>query len=210
MEKVTVYKYNLPDFEIFDNQDDYAIKLWQPDKTYLVLGQSNHPETSLITEHVFHDGIPVYKRPSGGETVILTKNMIVISVVFQVETLQNPKPYFEKINHSIITALATHGVQGLNQKGISDIAIYDKKILGSSIYRTTQKMLYHAVLNLSENIDTITRYIAHPAKEPDYRQGRTHKEFVTSLSESGHNIPIEIIEKSIIHNLHQTFRRNDQ
>jgi lipoate---protein ligase len=198
MEKITVKKYDLPDFDIMERQDDFTVKVWRPDQMCLVLGQSNNPETSLVVEQVVEDQIPVYKRPSGGETVILTPNMLVISVVFRVPTLRNPKPYFVKVNSGIISALEKQGVTGLNQKGISDITIYDKKILGSSIYRTTEKMFYHAVLNISESIDTISKYIAHPAKEPDYRQGRSHKEFVTSLQEAGYELFIEHLEESIV------------
>jgi lipoate-protein ligase A len=201
MEMIAFKKYDLPDFDIFEYQDDFSVKIWRPDKTSLVLGQSNHPETSLIVENVLRDQIPVYKRPSGGETVILTNNMLVVAVAFRVDSLQNPKIYFEKINHAIIVALESQGVEGLYQRGISDISIHQKKILGSSIYRTTQKMLYHAVLNLSEEIDTISKYISHPAKEPDYRQGRSHKEFVTSLSEAGYNLSYDILEQVINNSL---------
>ena len=205
MEQITVKNYNLPDFDIFENQDDYSVFVWRPESTSLVLGQSNHPESSLITENVIQDQIPVYKRPSGGETVILTNNMLVVSVAFQVKSLQNPKIYFEKINHTIIQALESQGVDGLYQRGISDISIHQKKILGSSIYRTTEKMFYHAVLNISESIDTISKYIVHPAKEPDYRQGRTHKEFVTSLSEAGYHLPYDILKNEIINYINQAF-----
>ncbi|HNX21589.1 MAG TPA: hypothetical protein PKG88_04430 [Bacteroidales bacterium] len=198
MDQITVKSYDLPDFDIMEHQDDFTVKVWRPEQTCLVLGQSNHPETSLIVDSVVKDQIPVYKRPSGGETVILTNKMLVISVAFRVPTLQNPKPYFARVNNGIISALEKQGVRGLNQKGISDIAIYEKKILGSSIYRTTQKMFYHAVLNISENIDTISRYISHPAKEPDYRQGRSHKEFVTSLQEAGYEVSFERLEESIV------------
>ena len=198
MDQITVKSYDLPDFDIMKHQDDFTVKVWRPEQTCLVLGQSNHPETSLIVDSVVKDQIPVYKRPSGGETVILTNKMLVISVAFRVPTLQNPKPYFARVNNGIISALEKQGVRGLNQKGISDIAIYEKKILGSSIYRTTQKMFYHAVLNISENIDTISRYISHPAKEPDYRQGRSHKEFVTSLQEAGYEVSFERLEESIV------------
>ena len=205
MEKITVKNYDLPDFDIYENQDDYSVFVWRPEETSLVLGQSNHPESSLISENVIQDQIPVYKRPSGGETVILTNNMLVVSVAFRVKSLQNPKIYFEKINHAIIQALESQGVQGLYQRGISDISIHQKKILGSSIYRTTEKMFYHAVLNISESIDTISKYIAHPSKEPDYRQGRSHKEFVTSLSEAGYNLSYDILEQSIKNSLKAPF-----
>ena len=47
-------------------------------------------------------------------------------------------------------------------------------------------MLYHAVLNVSMKVEVLERYIAHPPREPDYRKGRPHKDFVTSLSELGY------------------------
>jgi lipoate-protein ligase A len=186
-----VQKYNLPDLDIIDAASAVSVFVWQPDKTYLVLGQSNKAESSLETEAVLADGITVVKRPSGGETVLLTPNTIVIGIALSTETLKNPQVYFRKINESIIAVLAKKGVENLLQKGISDIAIGEKKILGSSIYRRPNRVFYHAVLNVAEDINIIAKYIRHPAKEPDYRKGRPHSEFVTSLWSEGFNIPID-------------------
>jgi len=47
-------------------------------------------------------------------------------------------------------------------------------------------LLYHAVLNLGEPASTFERYLKHPSKEPDYRKGRSHSDFVTSLKEKGY------------------------
>jgi lipoate---protein ligase len=186
-----VQKYNLPDLDIIDAASAVSVFVWQPDKTYMVLGQSNKAESSLETEAVLADGITVVKRPSGGETVILTPNTIVISIAFPTETLKNPQEYFRRINESIISVLAKKGVVNLLQKGISDIAIGEKKILGSSIYRRPNKVFYHAVLNVAEDISIIAKYIRHPAKEPDYRKGRPHGEFVTSIRAEGYDLSVE-------------------
>ena len=45
------------------------------------------------------------------------------------------------------------------QKTISDIAIGDKKILGSSMYRKKNTIFYHAVLNVSESITEISKHL---------------------------------------------------
>ncbi len=148
-------------------------------------------------ETVLQDGITVVKRPSGGETVILTPNTLVIAISFTTETLKNPKEYFYKINDSIIAVLAQQGIQNLLQKGISDIAIGEKKILGSSIYRRPNRVFYHAVLNVAEDIANIAKYIRHPAKEPDYRKGRPHGEFVTSIHAEGYPLPVESLMPSL-------------
>jgi len=115
----------------------------------------------------------------------------------------NPRQYFEQINHCVILALTSLGVKDLAFKGISDIAIRDKKILGSSIYRRKNKVLYHAVLNISESNDKIERYIKHPSREPDYRKGRPHGEFVTSLHDQGYVIPAEVLKNEIAKKLHE-------
>ena len=80
-------------------------------------------------------------------------------------------------------------------KGISDIAIKDKKILGSAIYRSKDKIFYQAVLNVSENPQLFDKYLKHPKKEPDYRNGRLHSDFVTSFHAEGYVIDaISIIQ----------------
>lgn len=183
--------YDLPDMAILNSEAPAEVHVWQPDRTYLVLGQSNRTDTSLFTEKVMADNIPVYKRPSGGETVILSPNMLVIAVSFKELRLQNPAVYFKKINDTIISSLSECGFTGLSQKGISDISRGPKKVLGSSIYRKPGRVFYHAVLNMAEDPSVISTYIRHPQKEPDYRQGRTHEEFVTSLTGSLQSIPLE-------------------
>ncbi|PLW94333.1 MAG: hypothetical protein C0591_13050, partial [Marinilabiliales bacterium] len=67
------------------------------------------------------------------------------------------------------------------------ISIGVKKILGSSIYRKQQTLFYHAVLNISEPVENISLYLKHPKKEPDYRLGRNHEEFFTSLKNEGYS-----------------------
>jgi lipoate-protein ligase A len=184
--------YNLPDSVLIDPD---ALKpawfFWQPDKSYLVLGQSNKVEKSLYTDKVEKDGVTVLKRPSGGESVILTPNTLVIAVRLITEKMENPQVSFRKINNLIIKSLEDMGVTDLHYRGISDISIGEKKILGSSIYRKKNIVFYHAVLNLSENIKVISKYLRHPVKEPDYRKGRDHSEFVTSLAEKGYLINTE-------------------
>jgi len=188
-----VQKYTLPDLDIIDSDSEVSLCVWRPDRAYLVLGQSNKAETSLDMEAVLADGVAVMKRPSGGETVILTPNTIVIAISFTTETLKNPKEYFHKINDSIIAVLAENGIQNLLQKGISDIAIGEKKILGSSIYRRPNRVFYHAVLNVAEEISIIARYIRHPSREPDYRKGRSHSEFVTSIKAERYDLSVETL-----------------
>ena len=92
---IDVLKYNLPDINILDeNQPDRKFNVWQPDKIYLILGQSNTIGESLNNEQVEKDEVAVYKRPSGGQTVILTANTLVISTTITAIKFVNPDIYF--------------------------------------------------------------------------------------------------------------------
>jgi len=195
---IEILKYSLPDSFLIDveatNSQWYC---WIPDDYFLVLGQSNKAEKSLYLDKVEEDNIKVFKRPSGGESVILTPNTLVISVRLLAEQLENPQISFKRINNIIIDALSALGVKDLGYKGISDICIGEKKILGSSIYRKRNLVFYHAVLNVSESIEQIGKYLRHPSREPSYRMGRDHLEFVTHLHEQGYSLNHKDIQNSI-------------
>lgn len=189
MNTIQVKKYDLSDSYLFENQvDNISIKIWIPEYNCIILGRSNNPTDSLFIENIANDNILVYKRPSGGETVILTPNTLVISIALKQSNFKGGKTYFKVINSRIIDTLENCGIENLNYRGISDIAINDVKILGSALYQNKDVVFYHAVLNVSETTDLMERYIKHPSREPDYRKNRNHDDFVTSLVKEGYDI----------------------
>lgn len=193
---IEVKSYDLPDFGIFNSEnDDFCV--WNPERTIVVLGTSNTPGNSVISENILADCVEVYIRPSGGQAVVLTPSTLVVSVLLNYPDLKSPKEIFSKMNNLIIHVLHQFGVRNLAAKGISDIAIGEKKILGSSIYRKKEKHFYHAVLNVAEKTSTFERYLKHPPKEPDYRNGRPHSDFVTSLKKEGYDFSNDKINKAI-------------
>lgn len=198
---VIVRPYDLPDAALFGGTGD-GMMVWQPEETVIVLGQSNTPERSLIFENVLHDGIPVTKRPTGGEAVILTPQMAVITVAREFPGIARSKDFFMEVNAMILDLLSDLGVRNYGTRGISDITIGHRKILGSSMHRRENRLVYHAVLNLSEDPSIFEKYLRHPSREPDYRQHRSHSDFVTSLKKEGYNIHYQniatILSRSLI------------
>jgi lipoate-protein ligase A len=193
-----VKKYDLPDLDIInDDEKPSGYFFWIPDDYYIVMGNSNKPAENLDYENILKDRITVYKRPSGGETVILTPNTLVVSIKVTLDRFMNPSRHFRYFNNKIIEGLQTLGIENLFYRGISDVAIGNKKILGSSIYRKRKILFYHAVINVSEPVETIEKYIKHPTKEPDYRKGRKHGEFVTSLHEAGYKLNFDQLKSAL-------------
>ena len=193
---VHVIPYNVQDAFLFDGTGDGCL-IWQPDRCYIVLGQSNSAEGSIFKYNVIKDGIPVTKRPTGGEAVVLTPSMVVITVAKVFSKMILFKAFFGEVNEIIIESLKEAGITGLGSKGISDITIGNRKILGSSMKCHSNRLVYHAVLNVSEDPSLFEKYLRHPRREPDYRDKRSHNEFVTSLKMEGYNITTEELMSAI-------------
>jgi lipoate-protein ligase A len=196
--------YDLPDAELLeDNTSTYRFMVWEPGFLCIVLGQSNQLDQSVFVERAAVDGVPVYKRASGGETVVLSPGTLVVSILKRGDGLRSPKLYFNAYNEKIMQALRGLGVKNLSKNGISDICIDNQKILGSSIYRSKDRVLYHGVLNRAESVDVIERYLEHPLREPEYRDGRSHEDFVTSLAQQGYQFTGAEIRRALIEELNK-------
>ena len=71
-----------------------------------------------------------------------------------------------------------------------------KKILGSSLYRRKDLIIYQGSLLVNPDLSLMKRYLKQPRKQPAYRKDRSHEDFVTSLHNEGYEIPeVEIIDK---------------
>jgi len=198
MKDILIREYDLPDRRLLlDDEGPERILVWYPVGLSVVLGQSNILDRSVNVKAVARDNVPVYRRPSGGEAVLLTPGTLVISAILKERRFRSPLIYFQAFNRLVKESLESLGVRRLAFRGISDIAIGEKKILGSSIFRTHRKILYHAVLNVAMPVDTIETYLHHPPKEPDYRGGRPHRQFVTSLHAEGYAIERLVVGNAV-------------
>ena len=199
---IQVSEYNLPDVHLL-NETFNKFLLWIPDKSYIVLGASNKPDDSVVESLVLRDNISVLKRRTGGQTVMLTPNNLIISAAVTDEDIMKPKDVFNKFNDHIIAAIEKDHFEKFRTRGISDIALREKKILGSSMYRGKNMLFYHAVLNYNEDPGTFQKYLKHPRNEPDYRKGRSHHEFVTSLKKTGYTKSIFHLKNEISESLNK-------
>lgn len=205
MQNLKSVLYDLPDQKILESEKEVDFLVWQPDRSYLVLGRSNEAVKSLIADAVDYDHIKVLKRPSGGEAVLLSPKMLIIAVKIPLIKIVKPHRAFVVINNMIKEVLAEQGISNIQSRGISDISIGEQKVLGSAIFKQTDAVFYHAVLNISEDVKLIERYLQHPKREPDYRKGRNHLAFVSSLQKEGYPIDILALKTHINIKLENTF-----
>ena len=186
-------KYTLPDIKLLESNKNFDFFLWQPDRIYIVLGRSDNIESAINLAQAKKYQACILKRPSGGHTVILSPKTIVISSLIKRNKI-NGAQVSNIINNIILQALFDLNIKNVSKRGISDLAINDKKILGSSIYRPKLgQYFYHAVLNHSLDPQIINKLLLFPKRQPAYRKNRSHSEFITSLAKEGYNITIREI-----------------
>lgn len=66
-------------------------------------------------------------------------------------------------------------------RGHTDLALDKLKFSGNSQRRRRDFLLFHGSFLLNFDLSLITELLKFPSKEPDYRQGRSHGEFLTNL-----------------------------
>src|SRR5262249_22126510 len=66
--------------------------------------------------------------------------------------------------------------------GTSDLAINSRKFSGNSQQRKQRFMLHHGTLLYGFDLERVSRYLHMPEKQPEYRAGRSHKDFMMNLS----------------------------
>ena len=161
------------------------IEVYRPSGFQVVMGAGGKPDLEVDAEMLTRRGVPLFKRKGGGGTVLLGPNTIVVTVhagvVFPFANLS----YFGAINRALIEVFRTWKDLDYRPRGISDIAVGDRKLVGSSIYRRKQYLLYQASLLVDLDMALLQLLIKHPPKEPDYRLGRSHAQFLTSFREWG-------------------------
>jgi len=167
------------------HQEKLVVQCFVPSEPIVVLGSSNNPDIEVNVEFCNRQHIPVLKRYGGGGAVVLYGGCVVVSIGAWVRQHFQNQVYFHRVNQVIIETLAKKErlLRELDQKGLSDISFRGKKIAGTSLFRSRNYLLYQASIVVEPDLQLINDCLLHPSKEPDYRQGRSHTNFMTSLFE---------------------------
>jgi len=150
------------------------------------------------------DGVAVLPRRGGGGTVVLMPGMVITVVVGARRSGDEIHAIFSRIHRPMIELLKRHGGITLAEKGLSDLACGDRKVLGSSLYLSNRPPLfcYQSSLMVDADISLMERYLKYPPREPEYRGGRSHTAFCSTLKRQGCSLTAE----QIVHLFNSTLR----
>jgi lipoate-protein ligase A len=161
-------------------------KVWVPKQSYVVLGRSQHPEKECLLENIEQDNIPILKRQSGGGAVLLSSGCMCLSIRFSNQNSLGIPHFLNKGGHLLVDFLQSEHNINTEIRGSGDVCLEGKKILGCSLRMIRGWCYYSCVVAIEDIVGSVERYLGHPSKEPEYRSGRSHKEFMTHLNSNPH------------------------
>ncbi|MEI7884692.1 MAG: hypothetical protein WCI30_05005 [Clostridia bacterium] len=159
-----------------------AVYPWQ-EKDLVVLGRSSHEIPDVNIEACNKHGIGIVRRKCGGGVVLLTEGIWIITAAYPLpaNNIVDIPQVLDDIVLVIGKVLEQFYGKEFSLQGMGDLTINDKKIIGSSLYHGKGLVMYQGSLLVQAELKKISRYLGKQSKEPAYRMGRKHDEFITNL-----------------------------
>lgn len=121
------------------------------------------------------------RRMSGGRSVVIGPGTLQYSLALAhagtsaAASISSAKAF---CNDLLLEALVT---PRLRTHPSGDLVIDDRKVGGLALKRTRDATLVHGTILLECDLAALEDLLLHPVREPDYRRGRAHAEFVRNL-----------------------------
>jgi len=160
-----------------------VLRLWESPRHAVVLGRSSQIALEVHDEHCRQLGVPVVRRISGGAAVLVGPGCLMYSLVLDLQArpeLRSLAQAHRAVLGRIAAALGRL-LPAVRCQGISDLTLDGRKFSGNSIRYRKNHLLYHGTILYAFDLELVDRCLRMPPRQPDYRQGRGHSQFLTNL-----------------------------
>ena len=169
---------------------------WEPRETFVVVGYANKVATEVNVTTCAARGIPIYRRCSGGGTVVQMPGGLNYSLILRItetgptRNITAANQFIMEKNRVAIESLLTESK--ISVRGHTDLCLGDLKFAGNSQRRRKNFLLFHGTLLLDCDLALIGELLRMPSLQPDYRASRAHEKFVTNLK-----LPAETVKAAL-------------
>ncbi len=163
--------------------DDDVLRLWESQQRAVIIGRSSRIQDEVDLAACSQESIPVLRRCSGGTSVVIGPGCLMYAVVLRYE--RHPGLRMVDVAHRYVLEKVADAVKQFEPaamfQGTSDLTLRDRKFSGNSLRCKRDHLLYHGTLLCDFPLDLIGRWLKAPPRQPDYRQQRSHIDFITNL-----------------------------
>lgn len=162
------------------------LRLWDPPEFAVVMGASRRLVDEIFLEACASGNVAVLRRSSGGGTVLLGPGVLCVTVILP----EDAAPGLSRVDlaHSyvlerIAAALrSTAPAVQVELLGRGDLVSGGRKFGGSAQHRLQNWFMVHCSILSDFPIERISRCLKMPSRQPDYRAGRSHENFLANLA----------------------------
>ncbi len=158
----------------------FVLRLWWGAAPTVVVGRSENADQVAYLDVCERLGVGVVRRFTGGGTVLQTPGVLNYSLTGPAPGLPDIRALFSLGATLLVRTLERLGVRAA-PRGVSDVAVGELKISGNAMGRRWGGLLLHGTLLYDLDFDLVECCLRHPPREPDYRQRRSHRDFLTTL-----------------------------
>jgi len=160
-----------------------AIRLWHFDRAVVVAGRATRIEEEIDIDFCRTKNIPVLRRCSGGAAIVGGPGCLMYSVVLSVQQqgLRKIDVAHDYVMSRLLRALHRQ-LPDVRWQGTCDLTRNGRKFSGNSLRIARHHLLYHGTILYDADLALISRALRQPPRQPDYRQGRDHQQFITNCS----------------------------
>lgn len=168
-----------------------VLVFWESASPFVVLGYTQSAAREANLEECARKKIPIFRRISGGGTVVQGRGCLNYCLVLRVENRSetaNLSATNAFVMNQTRAALQTLTTRKIEVRGISDLAINGLKFSGNAQRRRRKFLLFHGTVLYDFDLELLNRVLEMPSRQPEYRLARSHRDFVTNLRVSPYQI----------------------
>src|SRR5262249_39465087 len=158
------------------------LRAWEWSRPAVMLG-SGRRLSEDVHDDCRTDHIPILRRSSGGGTVLLGQGCLCFTLVLsyarapELVEIRSSYAYILGRIRDALAALAPN----VRCAGISDLAADGRKFSGNAQQRKRNHLLHHGTILYAFDLALVDRYLRLPTRQPEYRCGRDHRDFLMNL-----------------------------
>jgi len=163
------------------------LRFWEPRDCFVVVGYANKTATEVNLAACEAKGVPVFRRCSGGGTVVQGPGCLNYTLVLRItetgplHSISTANQFIMRRNRTAIESAFPIPHSAIAIRGHTDLAVGDRKFSGNAQRRRKQFLLFHGTFLLNLDLSLISELLPLPSKQPDYRENRPHARFLTNL-----------------------------
>ena len=172
--------------ELCENGYEHEIlRFWEPIQFFVVLGYSGKVLSEVNLLSCEKSKIPIFRRPSGGGTVLQGPGCLNFSLILKIENsrelrnIAGTNSYIMEGHKKALQPLMEHVIE---VEGFSDLTAKTLKFSGNAQRRKRRFLLFHGTFLLNFDISMIEKFLLIPIRQPCYRKNRSHTDFLTNLN----------------------------